>query len=56
MTRHACSYMAQLYLDTVSLHPPVVTRQRDQVHHAVYGSDFPPVPFSLKRSADVVHH
>src|SRR5438132_4447540 len=57
MTRPPASYIAQLYLDTVSLHPPAVQCAVDTVgiDHVVYGSDFPPVPISLKRSVDVVH-
>jgi aminocarboxymuconate-semialdehyde decarboxylase len=56
MTRPPASYIAQLYLDTVSLHPPAVQCAIDTVgvDHVVYGSDFPPVPIPLKRSVDVV--
>lgn len=56
MTRPPASYIAQLYLDTVSLHPPAVQCAVDTVgaDHVVYGSDFPPVPIPLKRSVDVV--
>jgi aminocarboxymuconate-semialdehyde decarboxylase len=56
MTRTPASYIAQLYLDTVSLHPPAVQCAIDTVgvDHVVYGSDFPPVPIALKRSVDVV--
>jgi predicted TIM-barrel fold metal-dependent hydrolase len=57
MTRPPASYIAQLYLDTVSLHPPAVQCAVDTVgiDHVIYGSDFPPVPIALKRSVDVVH-
>ena len=56
MTRPPASYIAQLYLDTVSLHPPAVQCAVDTVgiDHVVFGSDFPPVPIPLKRSVDVV--
>ena len=57
MTRSPLSYIAQLYLDTVSLHPPAVQCAVDTVgiDHVVYGSDFPPVPIPLRRSVDVVN-
>ena len=57
MTQPPASYIAQLYLDTVSLHPPAVQCAVDTVgvDHVVFGSDFPPVPIPLKRSVDVVH-
>ncbi|MGH7844912.1 MAG: amidohydrolase family protein [Candidatus Binatia bacterium] len=57
LTRPPASYIQQLYLDTVSLHPPAVTCAVETVgvDHVVFGSDFPPVPIPLKRSVDVIH-
>ena len=56
LTRPPASYIQQLYLDTVSLHPPAVSCAIETVgvDHVVFGSDFPPVPIALKRSVDVV--
>lgn len=56
MSRPPATYIAQLYLDTVSLHPPAVQCAVDTVgvDHVVFGSDFPPVPIPLKRSVEVV--
>jgi aminocarboxymuconate-semialdehyde decarboxylase len=57
LTRPPASYIQQLYVDTVSLHPPAVSCAIETVgaDHVVFGSDSPPVPISLKRSVDVVH-
>jgi len=56
LTRPPASYIQQLYLDTVSFHPPAVSCAIETVgvDHVVFGSDFPPVPITLKRSVDVV--
>jgi aminocarboxymuconate-semialdehyde decarboxylase len=56
LARPPASYIQQLYLDTVSLHPPAVSCAIETVgvDHVVFGSDFPPVPIALKRSVDVV--
>ncbi|MBI2087331.1 MAG: amidohydrolase [Deltaproteobacteria bacterium] len=56
LTRPPASYIAELYLDTVSLHTPAVlcAVQTVGANHVVFGSDFPPVPIPLKRSVDVI--
>jgi len=56
LTRPPASYIEQLYLDTVSLHPPAVlcAVQTVGADHVLFGSDFPPVPIPLKRSVDTV--
>lgn len=56
LTRPPAAYIRQLYLDTVSLHPPAVACAVETVgvDHVIFGSDFPPVPIPLKRSVDVV--
>jgi predicted TIM-barrel fold metal-dependent hydrolase len=56
LTKPPAEYIQQLYLDTVSLHTPAVlcAVQTVGVDHVVFGSDFPPVPISLKRSVEVV--
>jgi predicted TIM-barrel fold metal-dependent hydrolase len=56
LTKPPADYIQQLYLDTVSLHTPAVlcAVQTVGVDHVVFGSDFPPVPISLKRSVEVV--
>ena len=56
MTRPPASYMSQLYVDTVSYHPPAVQCAIDTigVDHVVFGSDSPPVPLPLKRAVDTV--
>lgn len=56
ITRPPATYIAQLYFDTVSLHPPAVQCAIDTIgiDHVVFGSDSPPVPIALKRSVDVV--
>jgi aminocarboxymuconate-semialdehyde decarboxylase len=56
MTRPPASYMSQLYVDTVSYHPPAVQCAIDSmgVDHVVFGSDSPPVPLPLKRAVETV--
>lgn len=56
LTKPPASYIQQLYLDTVSLHTPAVlcAVQTVGADHVVFGSDFPPVPISLRRSVEVV--
>jgi predicted TIM-barrel fold metal-dependent hydrolase len=56
LTKPPADYIAELYMDTVSLHTPAVlcAVQTVGVDHVVFGSDFPPVPVALKRSVDVV--
>jgi len=56
LTKPPADYIKQLYLDTVSLHPPAVlcAVQTVGVDHVLFGSDFPPVPIPLKRSVQVV--
>lgn len=56
ITRPPATYIAQLYFDTVSLHPPAVQCAIDTIgiDHVVFGSDSPPVPIALTRSVDVV--
>jgi aminocarboxymuconate-semialdehyde decarboxylase len=56
LTKPPADYIRQLYMDTVSLHTPAVlcTVETVGADHVVFGSDFPPVPISLRRSVDVV--
>ena len=56
LTKPPAEYIKQLYLDTVSLHTPAVlcAVQTVGADRVLFGSDFPPVPISLKRSVDVV--
>ena len=56
ISRPPATYIAQLYFDTVSLHPPAVQCAIETIgiDHVVFGSDSPPVPIPLKRSVDVV--
>jgi aminocarboxymuconate-semialdehyde decarboxylase len=58
ITRPPATYIQQLYMDTVSLHPAAVQCAVDTVgvDHVVFGSDFPPVPIALKRSVEVVEN
>lgn len=58
LTRPPASYIQQLYLDTVCLHPPALlcAVQTVGVDHVLFGSDFPPVPIPLKRSVDTVRN
>ena len=56
LTRAPSSYIRQLYFDTVSLHSPAIlcAVQTAGADHVLFGSDFPPVPISLKRSVEAV--
>jgi aminocarboxymuconate-semialdehyde decarboxylase len=56
LTKPPSEYIAQLYLDTMSLHMPAVMLLVGTVgvDHVVFGSDHPPVPIPLERHRAVI--
>lgn len=56
LTRAPSSYLSQVYVDTVSFHPPAVRCAVETLgaDHVVLGSDFPPMGFPLSESVKAV--